>query len=113
MVILPVHMQGIKETNREALELNPPDTFAAFHRSVPVISNVGHMEKLTLEQKKAWVFGLLIDCPFGKTLDDCPVKDARCFPLLKRMNLLRRMDENDIDGIIVHHQKCLSERERR
>ena len=75
------------------------------------------MEKLTLEHfqhlehKRAWVIGLLTRCPLDKALDDCPAKDIRSLSDLDRMNLVDRMDENQLDEIIAHHRKCLRERE--
>ena len=70
------------------------------------------MEKLNLEQKRAWVQGLLIECPLNKPLKDCPAKEARALPLVDRFNLMRTMNEDELDQIIAHHQNCLLEREK-
>ena len=71
------------------------------------------MKLLNFEEKKAWIIGLLFDCPFGKALDECPIKEARSLPVSGRMELVRSMEPHQIDLIIAHHQECLSERERR
>jgi len=42
------------------------------------------MDELTFEQKQTWVKGLLIDCPMGKPLDNCPAKDVRKSPIEER-----------------------------
>ena len=70
--------------------------------------NIG---ELTLENKKAWVQGLMVDCPFGKALDSCPAKDLRILPINDRFEIVKQMVENQINKIIQHHIKCLEERE--
>jgi hypothetical protein len=70
-------------------------------------------EQLTLEQKMTWVQGLLIDCPFGTVLANCPAKALRSIPLGKRLGLVNEMDEAQIDSIIIHHKGCLAARELR
>jgi len=69
------------------------------------------VEQLNLEQKETWVKGLLIDCPMGQALDDCPARDLREIPLRKRIGLVKGMDEVTIDQIIAHHRACLAKRE--
>ena len=69
------------------------------------------MEHLTFVQKKAWVIGLLINCPLGKALDNCPAKEARKLPVSDRIDAASGMDENQLDQIIAHHRGCLSQRE--
>jgi hypothetical protein len=71
------------------------------------------MKLFNFEEKKAWVIGLLFDCPLGKALDECPAKDARSLPPSGRMELVRSMEPHQIDLFIVHHQECLCERELR
>ena len=71
------------------------------------------MEKLNLEQKMDWVLGLLVACPFGKPLKDCPLEKARALSLKDRFKLVRTMDEGELDAIFTHHQHCLRERERK
>jgi hypothetical protein len=70
------------------------------------------MGKLNFEEKKAWIIGLLFDCPFGKAVDECPTKDARSLPVSDRIELVHGMEPHQIDLIIAHHQECISERER-
>ncbi len=70
------------------------------------------MVELTLEQKKIWVKGLVIDCPLGKPLENCPLNDIRKLPIEERLRLACAMDESQLDQIIGYHRKCLFERER-
>jgi hypothetical protein len=69
------------------------------------------MDQLTFEQKKAWVVGLLFECPFGKALDACPAKEARKLPISDRVDTLKGMTEKQLDQIIAHHWDCLRQRE--
>jgi len=69
------------------------------------------MELLTLEQKRAWVVGLVIDCPFGRAFDTCPAKEVRKLPIPDRIDIVKGMDENQFDQIIDHHRECLRQRE--
>jgi len=61
--------------------------------------------------KKTWVQGLMVECPFGKALATCPAKDLRVLPIEERFKLVRQMEESQIDEIITHHRQCLKERE--
>jgi hypothetical protein len=69
-------------------------------------------EMLDIEDKKLWVQGLLIDCPAGKALDTCPARSLRLIPLKKRLDMVKDMDEEQLDQVITHHKACLAERER-
>lgn len=70
------------------------------------------MEELIPQQKKDWVRGLLISCPFGKPLYNCPLGKFRTIPVSERLKLVDSMEEKQIDQIIIYHQKCLRQRER-
>ncbi|MEE8437016.1 MAG: hypothetical protein V3S22_01635, partial [Candidatus Neomarinimicrobiota bacterium] len=65
---------------------------------------------LTLEQKRIKVIGLIIDCPMGKSLPDCPTKDYRLLSIAEQAKAANAMDEKYIDQIIRHHQQCLEKR---
>lgn len=69
------------------------------------------MTELTLEYKKIWVQGLLIACPIGKPLENCPANNARDLPINERLDLVTAMNGSQLDQIIDHHQKCLHRRE--
>jgi hypothetical protein len=68
-------------------------------------------EQLDLEDKNAWVQGLMVDCPLGRALDTCPANEVRKLPIKERLVLVRKMDEEQIDQIISHHVGCLAKRE--
>jgi len=69
------------------------------------------MDELNIEQKKLWVIGLLFDCPMGKPLENCPANEFRALPVKERLELVRSMDDSQLEQIIDHHRKCLNERE--
>jgi hypothetical protein len=69
------------------------------------------MEKLNFEQKITWVKGLLIECPMGKPLINCPLETYRELPVGERFKLADSWDDNQLTQIINHHRNCLQERE--
>ena len=70
------------------------------------------MEQLTsYEHKLTWVQGLLIDCPFGTPMADCPAIEIRSLPIPERLSIAANLPESDLDNIISHHKNCLAKRE--
>ena len=68
------------------------------------------MDELSIEHKRIWVKGLMIDCPLGTPVDDCPARDLRTLPIGKRMIAVDTMTPEQVEEVIVHHKKCLKER---
>ena len=64
------------------------------------------MEVIALQTKRTWTLGLIVDCPFGKALDTCPAKEIRKLPLEKRVELVKAMDEDQLQEIIMYHKQC-------
>ena len=82
-------------------------------RSLVVFHGAGRslMNEMSIEQMRSWVIALLIRCPFGKLLDDCPAKGIRGLPRHALIGAAGEMDEKQINGIIAHHKECLRTRE--
>lgn len=59
------------------------------------------------------LMGLVVDCPFGHSLPDCPLKSLRRLPLRERIRLVKIMPQTKAIKIINHHRNCLNVRERR
>lgn len=68
------------------------------------------MEELTLEHKRIWVQGLLMECPMGRSLEDCPAKDLRSLSIDERLKLVFDMEDDQIEWIIAYHRECLRKR---
>ena len=68
-------------------------------------------ECLDFEVKKVWVKGLVIHCPMGESVKDCPANKIRLLPISERLRLVDEMTEKSINEIIDHHYKCLAKRE--
>jgi len=71
------------------------------------------MTELTTEHKRTWVKGLLIACPMGTALDDCPARDLRAMEIEKRLITVDTMTPEQVEEVIVHHKQCLKKREGR
>lgn len=61
--------------------------------------------------RKVWLKGLVISCPFGTALEDCPANEIRKLPLSERMVVVDNMTTQQVDETLEHHKKCLAERE--
>ncbi len=64
-----------------------------------------------LRQKRIWVKGLIIDCPVGISLENCPAKDSRLLSIDEQFELVDLLDESQLDKVISYHRKCMNERE--
>jgi hypothetical protein len=65
------------------------------------------MDKLALQIKLTWVLGLMINCPLGKTLNNCSEKNIRKLPIEKRIARIKKMGEDELRGITMHCKDCM------
>ena len=54
----------------------------------------------SFSNKRLWAKGLLVECPFNKPLDDCPLKEIRTLSLKGRMAVIDNMSDDDLDGCL-------------
>jgi hypothetical protein len=66
-----------------------------------------------VEERRAWLNGLLFECPFGKELENCPDKDLRKLPMNECFDSVENMTIKQIDRLLDYHSQCLKEREER
>jgi hypothetical protein len=71
------------------------------------------MDEFSIEQQRTWVKGLLIECPMGEAMDDCPVRDLRSLPIEKQLITVDGMTPEKVQEVVVHHKQCLKKREAR
>ena len=64
------------------------------------------------KDKLIWVKELLIDCPFGNALSDCPLIELRNTPVKGRLRVAEQFTENELDEIIDYHKNCFERREK-
>lgn len=60
---------------------------------------------------RAWVKGLVMGCPFGDPLPDCPLEAMRKLPPAQRLRNVNTMTEEELAVIVSHHKDCLKKRE--
>ena len=65
---------------------------------------------MELADKIMWTKGLLVGCPAGKTLDNCPIKKFRNLPAEEGMKIVDEMKREEIESIIEHHKDCLTQK---
>jgi len=63
-----------------------------------------------LSDKKIWLLGLLVACPEGKPLTDCPLEKYRELSCQDRLSALENFTEGEVEKIINHHNQCLFSR---
>lgn len=64
--------------------------------------------ELTAEEKRIWVKGLLIRCPYGlgKEILNCPFRELRKLPLNERMLRINSLPDEEIAELFQYHQEC-------
>ena len=62
---------------------------------------------------RLYVVGLLVDCPYEPNPEGCVLHDTRQKPLKERIEWSRQLTDEEIQGIIGAHRKCLAEKEGR
>ena len=62
------------------------------------------------KDKRTYVKGLGLDCPFCHTLETCPMNPLRDLPPQQLVHTIDNLPEETIDSIIAHHQICLENR---
>jgi hypothetical protein len=90
-----------------------PYRLLPWDESIPssIIDPRGPLMELPLEQKRTWVIALMIKCPMGRPLEDCPVEEVRGLSLDNIMKVVGKMTDEEINRVIDHHQQCLYKRE--
>ena len=63
------------------------------------------------QNKRAWVKGLVMGCPFDDELPDCPLQSLRKQTPAERFNLVNDMTDDDLIHIVSYHKECLAQRE--
>ena len=58
------------------------------------------------EKKRIWAKGLLVDCPFEITLEDCPLKETREMSRRKQLDIINEMPALELDNLLSYHWKC-------
>ena len=72
---------------------------------------MNYMFENTHKDNREWVLGLLVECPLGEALENCPLKVLRALPLQEKIVLSQQMDDSKLDDIISFHKRCLKKRE--
>jgi len=69
------------------------------------------MGQHSIDKNKAVLSDVLLGCPMGRALDNCPARELRAIPIERRMIAIDTMGPDRIEEIVVYHAKCLEERE--
>lgn len=61
---------------------------------------------MRLEYEQLWLKILMIRCPVGRALADCPVHDFRGMSRLRAAEAVQAMAEEEVSALIDHHKTC-------
>ena len=65
------------------------------------------------DNKRIWARGLLVECPFKKPLDDCPLKEIRKLAIKERIAKVDEMSDEMLDTVLAHHWECQKKRKEK
>jgi len=63
-----------------------------------------------LMNNRIWVKGILVECPLGKSLTNCPANILRNLPLEELIKTVNNMSEEHLEMMIEYHKDCMAER---
>ncbi|MBU1171928.1 MAG: hypothetical protein KKD44_20430 [Proteobacteria bacterium] len=64
------------------------------------------------QNKREWVNALVMGCPFGQALPDCPLTAIRKESPTIRFKQIKSLTDVAINVMIAYHKDCLGARER-
>ena len=64
-----------------------------------------------LESEKIWLKGILIACPMGRPVANCPVQTLRTLPVPERLQAVEDMELHRARVLLGRHNDCLQQRE--
>ncbi|MDZ8119273.1 hypothetical protein [Pontiella agarivorans] len=68
--------------------------------------------KFTPLNKRIWIKGLTLECPFSNAPDDCPLNALRHLPAEQMNQTINNLSDDHVDNIVKIHQQCYSDRTR-
>jgi hypothetical protein len=60
--------------------------------------------------KKVWVKGLIVECPMGKPLHDCPLNSLRGLPLAQINTVVNGLSAVALKTLLAEHNTCYNHR---
>lgn len=63
-----------------------------------------------MDDKLFFVFSLLVKCPEGELMSDCPLQEYRTNSAKDNFAIAEQFTENELDEIIAHHYDCVRRR---
>ena len=66
---------------------------------------------MDIPNKRVYIVGLLVDCPYEPNPADCALYDIRKSSLNERIEWSKQLTDKEIQHIISIHKKCLARRQ--
>lgn len=68
------------------------------------------MPEQAIVPERSVIEGLLIGCPMGRELDDCPMRERRVMSPENRRIEVGMLSPDELEDVIVHHTQCMKKR---
>lgn len=59
---------------------------------------------------RIWIKGLVMQCPLGIPVDDCPLNGLRSLPISEANNTINRLSDEKLKAFISTHRQCYNHR---
>ncbi|MBN2774551.1 MAG: hypothetical protein JXR31_09910 [Prolixibacteraceae bacterium] len=66
---------------------------------------------MKLNDQKLWLFGLMLECPFGVRSANCPAGDFQNNSVTEKLDIIDSLNIEKIHILIEQHEACLERRE--
>jgi hypothetical protein len=67
------------------------------------------MKKRTLNNR-IWLKGLVVECPMGKPVADCPLNGLRSLPIPQLNKTVNELSEKTLKNFVDTHRTCYNHR---
>ena len=63
-----------------------------------------------IENKRIWIKGLTMECPYGTPVHDCPLNPLRSLPIPEANRIINNLTAQQIADYLETHRTCYNHR---
>ena len=61
---------------------------------------------------RVWIKGLIVECPLGIPLRDCPLNGLRSLPLRQINSIVNGLPKDKLNELMAAHRECYNHRQK-
>ena len=65
-----------------------------------------------MENKRIWIKGLVMQCPHGIPMNDCPLNGLRSIPSREANKVVNEMGDYLVHAYLRSHRRCTNHRQK-